>query len=361
MKKIRLKKSAKLLLVLISLVVLFIVILSIYFVNTGKVSNNSELVTFEVKEGNSLNTIASSLKEKNLIKSELFYKIYIKLHNASSLQAGTYSLSENMSVKEIVETLENGTIYSKDLVRVTFKEGINIRKFMTLIEENTSITKEEIEQTLKDTKYLDELISTYWFLNDEIKNEQIYYSLEGYLFPDTYEFNKNSKIKDIFKVMLDNTNNKLKDYKKDIENSSYTVHQILTLASIVELEAANSNDRAGVAGVFYNRLENGWSLGSDVTTYYAVKVDMSERDLYQKELDAYNAYNTRSSKMAGKLPVSPICLPSLESIKAAISPTEHNYFYFVADKNKKTYFSKTSSEHVSTVAKLKRDNLWYQY
>ena len=136
---------------------------------------------------------------------------------------------------------------------------------------------------------------------------------------------------------------------------------MMTLASIVELEAAASDDRAGVAGVFYNRLKAKWSLGSDVTAYYAAKVELSERDLYQSELDDYNDYNTRSVKMAGKLPIGPICNPGIDAIKAAIHPTEHDYYYFVADKNKKTYFSKTNEEHVKTVDRLKSEGLWYEY
>ena len=135
----------------------------------------------------------------------------------------------------------------------------------------------------------------------------------------------------------------------------------MTLSSIIELEAAHSDDRAGVAGVFYNRLEGGWALGSDVTTYYAVQVDLNERDLYQSELDDYNAYNTRSSKMAGKLPVGPICNPSIVAIEATLNPKTHNYLYFVADKNKKTYFSTTAKEHDKTIQKLKAQGLWYTY
>ena len=136
---------------------------------------------------------------------------------------------------------------------------------------------------------------------------------------------------------------------------------MLTLASIIELEASNADDRAGVAGVFYNRLEDGWSLGSDVTTYYAAKVDLSERDLYQSEIDDVNDYNTRPVAMAGKLPIGPICNPSIMSIKAAIKPTEHNNYFFVADKNGKTYFSKTNSEHINTVNTLKKEGLWFEY
>ena len=136
---------------------------------------------------------------------------------------------------------------------------------------------------------------------------------------------------------------------------------MLTLASIVELEGTKNSDRAGIAGVFYNRLSSGWSLGSDVTTYYAAKIDMHERDLYLSELNDYNAYNTRHSMMAGRLPVGPICIPGLDSISATSNPTNHDYYYFVADKNKKTYFSKTDAEHNSLVASLKEQNLWYEY
>lgn len=362
MKKVRLKKKVKYSLILIF--ISFILIISaiiIYKINIGKVSNNDELVEFEVKEGETLTSLSEPLKEKNLIKSEFFYKLYIKINNASNLQSGIYSLSENMDVEQIVNILEGGTNHTGDVLMITFKEGINMRHFISLITEKTNITEEEILSTLKDSNYLNELINNYWFLGNEIKNPEIYYSLEGYLFPDTYEFQKEATIKDIFKTMLDHTSNKLGEYRNDLENNEYSIHEIITLASIIELEAANSDDRSGVAGVFYNRLTGGWSLGSDVTTYYGIKVDMSERDLYQAELEQYNAYNTRNSQMAGKLPVGPICLPGIESIEAALYPTKHDYYYFVADKNKQTYFSKTEAEHMNTVRQLQEENKWYEY
>ena len=155
----------------------------------------------------------------------------------------------------------------------------------------------------------------------------------------------------------------LEQYKNSIGNNQYvnTVHKVLTLASIVELEGAKSDDRAGIAGVFFNRLKGGWNLGSDVTTYYAAQIDFSDRDLTQAELEEVNAYNTRSSSMAGKLPVGPICNPNIESIKAVINPKENDYYFFVADKNGKTYFSKTNGEHTAIIAELKSKGLWYTY
>jgi len=354
-------KLKKFIIIFISIIILIILsILGLYKYNTSSVSNNSATVKFKVENNQTFLTLASSLKENDLIKSEFFYKIYIKLNKPTNLNAGTFILNKNMSNEEIIKILSNSPNFNESY-RITFKEGLNMRKIIKLICENTNIKQEEIIAKLNNTTYLNSLIKKYWFLSNDIKNKDIYYSLEGYLFPDTYEFNKDANIGTIFETMLDNTEKKLEPYKTNIKNSKYSLHEIITLASIVELEAGNSNDRAGVAGVFYNRLENNWSLGSDVTTYYASKVDVNERDLYQTELDAINAYNTRSSSMVGKLPVGPICNPGIESIKAAISPKSHNYFYFVADKNKKTYFTVTYNQHLATISNLKSENLWYQY
>ena len=103
------------------------------------------------------------------------------------------------------------------------------------------------------------------------------------------------------------------------------------------------------------------SLGSDVTTYYAIKVDMSERDLYQSELNKYNPYNTRGPRMEGKLPVGPISTVSIQSIEAALDPEETDYLYFVADKNGKIYFGKTVEEHNKNIQTLQNQGLWYTY
>lgn len=131
--------------------------------------------------------------------------------------------------------------------------------------------------------------------------------------------------------MLDEMDNKLTPYKDKIENSNYTVHELLTLASIVEQEGPSGTDRYGIAGVFTNRLNDGWSLGSCVTTYYAAKVNLGEA-LYQKDIDdCTNKYNTRCMTYIG-LPVGPICNPSIDSIVSSLNPTKHNYYYFEADK-----------------------------
>ena len=112
----------------------------------------------------------------------------------------------------------------------------------------------------------------------------------------------------------------------------------------------------------YNRIEAGWTLGSDATTYYAVNKDFT-KDLTNNNLKSCNKYNTRSENTCAftGLPIGPIDSPSLNSINAVMEPEEHDYYYFVADKNKKTYFAKTYKEHTQTVSQLRKDGLWYEY
>lgn len=339
----------------------FVIFICTYFnYNLAPVSSDSSLKTIEIKPGG-VDSIASTLKENNLIKNKLIFKVYITLTGKKNLKASTYQLSENMGVRKIVDILSSGNSYNPDEVVITFKEGINMRDIANLISENTNNTKEDVYDLLNDKSYLDELIDKYWFITDDIKNNRIYYSLEGYLFPNTYAFlNKDVTVKEIFSKMLDEMDNQLSYYKDSMLNNKLSIHELLTLSSIVELEGASSSDRDGVAGVFYNRLDSDMTLGSDVTTYYGIKVAMSERDLTKKEINTCNDYNTRCSTFK-KLPVSPICISSIESIKAVLNPVHHDYYYFVADKNKKTYFTKTYNEHLEMVASLKEDGLYYEY
>ena len=130
---------------------------------------------------------------------------------------------------------------------------------------------------------------------------------------------------------------------------------------MVESEGVSLEDRKNIAGVFMNRLNANMSLGSDVTTYYAFKIELGERDLYTKEINSSNPYNTRSAANAGKLPVGPICNPSKDAIVAALEYTPNDYYYFVADKNMKVYFTKTASEHSKIISELKSKSLWYEY
>ena len=271
-----------------------------------------------IPEGMSTANIAKTLYDKGLIRNELFFKVYLKLNNVSSLKASTYLLTKSMSMKEIVEELEKGNT-NDNVIRLTFKEGESVKDYANMISKNTDITSEEFLSTIKDTTLLTSLINDYWFLTDSILDENIYYPLEGYLFPDTYEFSKdNLDSETIIRKLLDEEEEKLAPYKDTLENSN--IHSIMTLASIAELEGVKDEDRKMIISVFNNRLARGMNLGSDVTTYYAFDEEMNS-DLTSEMFNTYNPYNTRSSEMAGRLPVGPISNPSLSSIDAAINPS----------------------------------------
>lgn len=355
-KRRRLKKKPVIILVISILLIIFCIWFMTLF---GAVSKESVPVTFTVEQGQNYYSIAPLLKEKGLIRSEFAYKIYLRLQNLSPLKEGNYNLDKNMDLKTLVHSLAGDEKFNTGEITITFPEGKNMRQIASIIAENTNHTEEEVFALLQDESYLNELIGTYWFITEEVKNPNIYYSLEGYLLPDTYRFtNEDVALKVLFKKMLDAMNEKITPYQSQIEASGYTFHQILTIASMAELEASTTSDRGMVARVFYNRLEQNMTLGSDVTTYYGAKIDMGERDLYMSEIMEANAYNTRSASSAGNLPVGPICNPGIDTIVASIDPEKNNYYYFVADKNKKVYFNETSADHDATIAELQEQGLW---
>ena len=320
--------------------------------------NNEQSISFVIESGWSKNKIVQELDKNELIRSSFFTKIYLKMNNYE-LYAGTYNLSKDMSTFEILNVIKNQESVENETINITFVEGKRLTYYVKQISTEFNFNEEDILEKLNNHEYLNKLIDKYWFLTSDILNEEIYYPLEGYLYPDTYVFKKNSTIEEIVDKMLSNLDTKLAVYKEDISVSNYSVHQYLTMASIVELEGANSSDRNMVAGVFYNRLNDGWTLGSDVTTYYAVNKDFSV-DLTYSDLRSCNGYNTRGDCVDG-LPIGPVCNAGLSSISAAIEPIDNDYYYFVADKEKNTYFNKTESEHNSTIARLKSEGKWYEY
>ncbi len=327
---------------------------------SDKESYNKEIITFIVPKGATSRSIVDSLYDEGLIKNKYAGYIFLKLNDGYILQAGVYELDNTMNVKEIFDTIATGKVVDNS-ISVTFIEGKRITNYVKVINKNFGYSEKEILDVLADKTYLKELTEKYWFLTEDILNDKLYYALEGYLAPNTYRFEKDASVKTIVEKMLDATGSLLDKNKELIDNSEYSIHEILTMASIVELEGANSDDRFGVAGVFYNRLNAKMSLGSDVTTYYGARVEMSERDLYVEEINAVNDYNTRPAAMMGKLPIGPISNPSYNAIEAALKPTSHGYFYFVADKNMKTYFATTYNEHVKIINDLKNSGLWYVY
>lgn len=360
-KKRKLKKPVK---IVLGIIVFFIsaILIGILLFNflLGPVSNESKEVLFEVESGSSVYSVGEKLKEQGLIKNDIAYKIYVRLNGVNEYKAGIYKLDKSYSTKHIIELL-TGDYYERNGITITFKEGITIRDVAKEIASQTTISESEFYAVLEDDAYIDSLIEKYWFLTDDIKSEDIYYPLEGYLFPETYTFGYNVTLEEIIEVMLDQTDKIFSKYRSLIDQNSYSIHELATLASMVESEGILDEDRKMIAGVFYNRLNAGMSLGSDVTTYYAFKVDIGERDLTKSEINTYNPYNTRGPGMAGKLPVGPISNFGESSFSAVLTPTNSDYYYFVADKSGKTHFTKTYEEHQVLINELKEAGNWIEW
>ena len=353
--------------VLIGLICLFIGIS--FKVFTGSVSNKTDDVIFEVPEKSTWNSIASNLKKSNLIKNETFFKVYIKLMKPDTLKQNKYRLNESMDLDKIIVILSQDEkkdskvkdyIVVDDEITITFQEGINMRKIASIIEKNTDYKAEDVLKLQSDQTYLKEIIEKYWFVTDSILNSKIYYPLEGYLFPETYRFKKDASIKDIFTRLLDEMGKKLEPYKDKLKDSKYNIHQMLTLASMVEKEISHNfiEDRHKASRVFLNRLDKGMTLGSDVTTRYAIKLD-DTRPLTAKEYATCNAYNTRCPSYVG-LPAGPISTISESSIKAAFEPADGNILYFVSNiKTGETFFFDNMSDFNKKVNELKSVNGGY--
>lgn len=358
-RKLNLKRVFLVLILLILIVITAVG--GIFFYELSPANKSGENVEYTVESGTLVNEIFTDLESKGLIKSALFMKIYNKIAGGLDVKAGSYTISSSMDATDIYKILGGEVIDNSETFTLTFKEGENIRGLINTLEEKTEIKKVDVVTKLSDETYLDSLIDDYWFLTDDIKNPDLKYSLEGYLFPDTYTFYTNVTVEDIFKKMLNTLEDKLKPYKNDIEASKYSVHELLTLASIVELESADPDDRKDISGVFTNRLNDGWSLGSCVSTFYAFDINMGDRDLTVSEInDCSGKYNTRCTSYIG-LPVGPIGNPGIDSIVAALKPNETDYYYFVSDKNMNTHFTRTLREHENKVEELKSQGLWYEY
>lgn len=333
---------------------------SLKAVNTEAIAGEN-IVRVEIQEKMGTSNIAELLEEKNVIKSAIAMKIYCKINNVNLLQAGNYDIDTTEDLPTILEHIINGDVAS-DEIKITFIEGKNVREYAKVIAENTINTENDVYELLEDENYIDSLIDKYWFLTEDIKDEDIYYPLEGYLLPDTYVFeNDEVSVKTIFNIILNYTEKYLEQYKEEINESNFSIHEIMTLASLAELEGKTIEDREEIVGVFLNRLEKEMSLGSDVTTYYAFKIDMGDRDLTSSELNTENPYNTRGPNMSGKLPIGPICNPSKSAIEATLNYKETDALYFVADINGKVYFTKTNEEHNKMIKALKSEGLWFTY
>lgn len=356
-------RKKRIIILIISILTVILFLVGLYFYGLSAVSRKSDKVTFTVSLGTSTKNVINNLYEAKIIKSKISSMVYVKLHKDIMIQAGTYELNRNLSTQEIFEMLGSGKII-KDTISVTFIEGKRLVDYVKVISENFEYSEDEILKTITDEQYLKELINKYDCLSDEILNKDIYYPLEGYLFPSTYEFYKNASIKSIIEKMLDKSENVLDNMNAALKSTNYNIHEILTIASIIENESVGKKadvaycsgneseyiDRFVVSQVIHKRLDIKMSLGMDVTTYYGVRKSLKE-ELTQSDLNSNNAYNTRRTSFLG-LPVGPISNPSKASIEAALNPSDTKCIYFYADMVKsELHFAKNVSEFRNLINK----------
>jgi len=305
---------------------------------------STETVIVEIPSGSGASAIVDILDEAGLVKNKFCAKVNSRIGGYNSLKANTYILSPSMSFREIMEVIntENFDYISKESVEV--KDGARLQQVAEAMSEQLPYSADEILEKWSDKEYLNQLIDKYWFLTDEILDKDIMYPLEGYLYADTYFVTTdNSDIEGFTEMCLDRMDEVLTERKSEIDASGFTVHELLTLTSIVTKEAT-ADDQAGVAGVFMNRLDRGMSLGSDVTVCYIFQEDRV--DLKVSQLESTNPYNTR--KFAG-LPPGPICQVVADAIDATLNYEKHDYLFFIADEQGIVRYSTDEAGHESNI------------
>ncbi|MBR0157521.1 MAG: endolytic transglycosylase MltG [Clostridia bacterium] len=305
---------------------------------------------FRVEKGESTKSLSQRLYDAGLIEDTRIYRFLSKFYGYDgTYNAGTYTLSAGMAYEEIMYIL-SGT---PETVRVTFPEGFTTEQMAVRLENNNVCTAEEFLKAVDNAD-----VSSYEFLKNADLATGRDHRLDGYLFPDTYEFDVLAKPEDVVYKMLNRFNEIFKPaYYDQLAETGLTIDQVVILASIVEKEARLDSDRAPIAGVFYNRYTRGTEdlqlFQSDATVKYAYKRAMGkELDVPLNEvLDVDDPYNTYV--YPGFTP-GPICSPGEMSLIGALFPSNHDYFYFVAkrDGSGGNVYSRTYEEHVQAIKDL---------
>jgi UPF0755 protein len=296
---------------------------------------NKKQILFHVPKGIGISSLLKKLENEKLIKSSKSLKIYsyITGKKLNNIKYGYYLLSPSMSGIEILNKLIKGDLYR---LWLTIPEGFNINKISKLIS-NKGLSGKKYKNLALNPSY--DIKNKFDFL----KNLPNGLSLEGYLFPDTYDITGLNEEQIIY-LQLKRFNETIYSYwKKNKNKSKLSFLDTLNLASIVELEAQNPNERELIAGVFIKRLGLGMKLGSDPTVEYALGKHQSSKGLSFKDILIKSPYNTYINS---GLPPGPISNPGLESFKSVINYKDTNYLYFVAKGDGSHVFTKTYQEHL---------------
>ncbi len=295
-------------------------------------------IFFEVEKGEGSRDIALNLEKEKLIRWGPLFRLYVLSKGiAGELKAGQYLLSPSMSLPQIAEKLFQGEVLKE---KITLIEGWNLKDIGWYFENKGMFPTEEVRQTAEK-----DFSEDFDFLADKPAEA----SLEGYLFPDTYEIRKGESLEDIVRRMLNNFGRKLTvDLREEIGRQDKSVFEIITMASLIEKEVRAPADKRLVSGILWKRLAAGMPLQVDATIAYILGIgsgswnfdEMRKEVALWKDIDSpYNTYKYR------ELPLGPIANPGLESIKASIYPEDSEYWYYLSAADGQTFFSETLADH----------------
>ncbi len=346
--------------ILIILALLFIVAMAaVYALNSFyqqmlqpvDAAAEDEYIVIEIPSGVGTETIASILYEEGLIQNELAFRFYTRINELDrGFIAGQYMLNPAMELAEIAALIHKGEVYHETFW-FTIPEGFKVEEIAARLTEENLVEEEEFLSLARSPS--ENILSSFPYLR-EIDSNEVKYLLEGYLFPDTYEITGELDEEEIIVLMMQRLDQIISspDFVVALEESEYSLHEIITMASIVEREGRVDHERALIAGVFYNRLWIGQPLESCATVQYVIgetKEFLTTADTMIPSL--YNTY------LHAGLPPGPIASPGQESIRAAFSPEESDYFYFnyKYDHTGEHYFSRTLQEHNENVRKAEKN------
>ncbi|MDH3976484.1 MAG: endolytic transglycosylase MltG [Deltaproteobacteria bacterium] len=309
-----------------------------YIYNYGKnpPGKIKEGVVMEIEPGSSFTSISKKLEKKGILENERMFYLYAKIRGLQSkAKAGEYLIEPAMSTDEILDRLVRGSVITH---RITIPEGYNIYQVADMLEEKKITKKKDFIKKAKDKNFMASL---------NVKGV----SLEGYLYPETYFFFKGMKTEEIMRQMVNRFHTVFTDdLKKKSKAMGFTMEEVVTLASIIEKETGNPDERPLISAAFHNRLKKKMRLQSDPTTIYGI-IETFDGNLRRKDLLQKTPYNTY--KISG-LPLGPIANPGIESIKAALNPADVDYIFFVSMNNGSHIFAKTYKEHNKNVWKYQK-------
>ena len=301
-----------------------------------------ETVRLEIAPGMHSSAIAERLEEEGIIRNATIFSYYVRYKNEGSrFQAGVYDMHPGMTHDEIIAKLNAGDTVEEEMIRFTVPEGFTVAQIAERLAAHDFIDKETfLELTQRPDLF------HFSFLEQIPDDPDIKFRLEGYLFPETYELKAEADERQIIARMIEELERKLAqlppDWRERMEERGLDLHQLLTIASLIEREVAIDEERPIVAGVIYNRLERGMMLQIDATVQYLFDEQLEIVEYRHLEIDdPYNTYERLG------LPPGPIASVGLRSIEAALYPEETSYLFYVTKKDgsREHYFAETFEEH----------------